>query len=249
MDRVRRAQISAQQQQAFEATQEAVRARARREREFWEEVQDRAREAMGSNVLDGVALGLVPANLRPLVPLPKERAESFLGFLASLIQQVEETPDEAPIPDEEHAEFRSMPLAVARAACGTCRGFCCRTGDRHAYQDIASVRSFRARHPDLDSEEIVRRYRELLPSVTYEGACVFQAEGGCALPRSMRSVTCNRFHCKDLKDLAAEVNKGVDHVFIASADDDRIQRTLLLKVVPDAGDAGSSGGSEAQLAT
>jgi hypothetical protein len=44
-------------------------------------------------------------------------------------------------------------------------------------------------------------YLGMLPAETIAAGCVYQAAGGCALPRARRSEHCNTHHCRPLQTL------------------------------------------------
>jgi len=163
----------------------------------------------------------------PVTPLPDERREEFRGKLQALVAKlialdaeaavtnlvqsdplpiVEILHEEAPAPQDD-ARLDQLSGAV----CAACRGTCCRQGETHAYLGIETLRRVMGDRPELQPEQLVDAYLELIPERTFAGSCVFHQECGCALPREMRAAICNEFFCNGLHDLRHEVKNGAPH--------------------------------------
>jgi hypothetical protein len=177
---------------------------------------------------------VVPSNSRPVVPLPDERREKFISHLE---QMVELGCQGEPAELDDYVSLEAMDRAVAPAesqvmgaCCGLCRGECCSGGLEHAFIDQDTIRHFRQRRPDVEPDEIPAIYCSYLPTESYVGACVFQGEMGCTLPREIRGVTCNRFMCEALVELRVELRSGVNGptLGIAINDDQEVQRSRIL---------------------
>jgi hypothetical protein len=93
---------------------------------------------------------------------------------------------------------------VLLSACISCRGDCCRTGGEHAYLTSDSMLAYIDEHPDDTPDAVIDAYMAFIPSRTIERGCVYQGAKGCALPREMRSNTCNRFYCASLTAFRSE---------------------------------------------
>ncbi len=194
----------------------------------------------GATELPAFSLGVVPSNGLPLSELPVERGERFMAHLAQILdaamrkgapEPMPALPWSAPVfgPDPTPP----LPALLQRQACTLCRGLCCRGGNEHAYQDHESVHQYLAANPEQTRDEVLARYRAHLPRSSFEGACVFQAEFGCALPREMRSVTCNRHLCNDLRRLSMTMTReGTDAAFVGAVEDRQILRMALLSSRP-----------------
>ncbi len=89
---------------------------------------------------------------------------------------------------------------VAQTACSLCRGFCCKGGGDDAYLDERALARVRRARPELDARSIIRLYTERVPTVSYEGSCLFHGRQGCMLDRSLRSDVCNSYFCRGLED-------------------------------------------------
>ena len=55
--------------------------------------------------------------------------------------------------------------------------------------------------PGLSDRQIVAAYLDLLPAHGRNDSCINHTSRGCALPREMRSTTCNRYACEALARL------------------------------------------------
>jgi hypothetical protein len=91
--------------------------------------------------------------------------------------------------------------------CGLCRGGCCTRGGDHAYRTAGTLRAYMRRHPALSDAQVVERYLDSLPPATQAGSCINHTPAGCALPRDMRSATCNAYACAALAQLL-EAQRG-----------------------------------------
>jgi hypothetical protein len=73
---------------------------------------------------------------------------------------------------------------------------------------------------------------------TYKGSCIFHRPGGCALPREMRSDTCNQHFCGGMKEFQHNLpDSGPVRGFFASTVDGAIQSAAFIdesevRVVP-----------------
>lgn len=85
--------------------------------------------------------------------------------------------------------------------CGVCGGGCCTPGGEHGYLTPADMRSILDKNPAFTNEAIVASYLDRVPGRSQAGSCINHTSGGCALPREMRSATCNRYACKSLATL------------------------------------------------
>jgi hypothetical protein len=108
--------------------------------------------------------------------------------------------------------------ATLGAACATCRGFCCRNGGERAYLSAERMQRYMTEHPTLAPDAVVDAYLQHVPERTTAGSCVYHGPQGCALPREMRSDTCNRFYCGALYDLRRVLPAdGSRRVFVVAA--------------------------------
>ena len=147
-------------------------------------------------------IALFPFNNKGLVPLCDERKSAFLLHLTSVFNAVEE---KEPLVVKSYSTVLNEPLSVQEEnllgkACATCEGFCCQEGKTHAFQDYASLKYFLStQSPSLQLKDLLNLYQEYFPEKSYDNACIFQAEQGCALPSDFRSFTCKNYQCESLK--------------------------------------------------
>jgi hypothetical protein len=140
----------------------------------------------------------LPANERPILPLPEGRRATFAVNLSAALDRAMDDPDR-PVPETPESPTEAAPLV--RASCAACRGSCCASGGDHAYLYPDHFRRFLRRHPGKTKEDFLRDYLSRLPAASTQESCVYHAETGCALPRELRSNLCNTFLCGDLEDL------------------------------------------------
>lgn len=89
--------------------------------------------------------------------------------------------------------------SVVAAACAHCRGCCCQHGGDHGYLTPGTIARVRSLQPEWSDDDIVQAYLSRIGTRSYHRSCIFHGPGGCALPRSMRSETCNAYLCDGLK--------------------------------------------------
>lgn len=212
-----------------EASRRAERLAAEHERVLVglrEAFRDRAAEAERNG--RGFLIGVLPANELEVEAAAPDRIERFLERLRGILGAARSVPSAANRPATGPEE---PPLALQRAACGVCRGRCCRAGGDHAYLDEESLARILAAEPSRSEEELLAQYRHFAPARAYLGACLFQAEDGCGLPRALRSDTCNRHLCGELRTLHAELlASDARELGLGAAADGVLVRTTTLSL-------------------
>ena len=132
--------------------------------------------------------------------------------------------------DRTKVEKTPTPLddASLLAVCRTCRGACCKTGEDHAYLTRAVLTRVKAELKIANQVSLLQSYLDLVPEAAYAGSCIYHGSQGCALPRSMRSETCNQYMCYPLEQLGNSFsNPGYAQLAVSTvADGD--DRMLLL---------------------
>ena len=150
---------------------------------------------------------VVPALQLGLTPLPVKRRREFARHLIGLTRSLAGAGDPvqpsrgavAGCNQPDPAEATGKAFAVL--ACSTCQGQCCRSGGNHAFIRLETLQRYRISQPALTGRELIRHYLRFVPSATYANSCLFHGAGGCALPRRMRSATCEAHFCRDMKEL------------------------------------------------
>jgi hypothetical protein len=216
-------------------------ARARRERQE-QEWQDRvalARERAGDRIaalspLPEPAIAVVPDGDGPLSPLPPERRAVFEAHLRRVVIEAFAAP-EVETAEAQDVPAAPVPPALVAAACGTCRGYCCRLGSgRNAFLTVQTFLRQRRAHPEVDAARTIDLFLSHLPARSVTGSCVYHTDAGCALPRERRDDTCNRFHCTDLHRLGAmPESTGGLAVMLVAAQQGKCPRATLY--VPEVG--------------
>lgn len=165
---------------------------------------------------------ILPANERPVTPLPKKRR---YRFIKRLIQLADSALGETP-----HAAISRDSIAPAApimaTACSTCRGKCCLRGGTRAYLHASTIRRVAARiGVNATVDDILRAYWQHLPVETYRHSCVFHSRTGCGLPPPMRSTTCLNTICSGIAELRNRNQlDGESDFFLAAANSMRIVR-------------------------
>jgi hypothetical protein len=189
-----------------------VRATARRvkERASVEAVENAATwRAIGALAPAGVARRFLPV-LLPSGPqrrtaLDPGRREAHREHLTRIVAAAAAMPA-APVPSAA-APLADAPTAptppLAAHLCGMCGGGCCVRGGDTAYLTPATVRRYMDRHPELAPAAVQVAYLSRVHDRTEAGSCIHHTARGCALPRDMRSDTCNQFMCTALSAVQA----------------------------------------------
>lgn len=118
--------------------------------------------------------------------------------------------------------------ASVLAVCTTCRGACCKAGETHAFLTRAVLSRVKAEHRVATDASLLESYLDRVPKLAREGSCIYHGAQGCALPRSMRSATCNRYLCYPLKQLGRDFSRAGYAQLAVSTDADEEDRVLLL---------------------
>lgn len=194
----------------------------------YEEVHERRRR-IAASARDAAGVNCpafsVPAMLRPLTALSPKRKQEFQQHWERLIAAAFEAEVDASHDVETSASPESAvePSPVLAAACGTCQGVCCQTGGTRAYTTEALVNRYRQAHPTATPEEILEDYVSRIPEFTFQDSCVFHEQAGCALPRELRSDTCNQFSCEEL----SRIQEG-QRALVVAIDFGEVVRTRLV---------------------
>ena len=175
---------------------------------------------------EALPLVSLPANRTRVRALPEHRRERFRAHLSRV---VEEAFTGTPSVDIEVARDRDGTSPLLGEACATCRGRCCHAGGDHAFLDVATVHAYLRAHPQASREEVMNAYLSRLADTTYGRGCVFQAEDGCRLPRTMRAGICNAFLCTPLQDLRALEASKPAHVLLVAEHGERLVRLALVE--------------------
>lgn len=179
----------------------------------------------------GTRTAVLPAHGRPLVPLDPTRRTIFAELISGLMEDAAADPN-GPTGDAPYPEGPSSPVdTLARSACASCRGLCCKHGEPHAFIAPATLRRYLKHHPEETPAQALEAYLSFIPPVSTAGSCIYHGVQGCALPRAMRSDVCNRFICDDLERLQKPVAEqgAVPPVLAVGFDGDRLVRISLIE--------------------
>jgi hypothetical protein len=161
---------------------------------------------------------MVPLNRRALVPRDPERVRRLRKHLVQSLRAMRMMKR----PVESASPLRPEPEGflgtLARAACGLCKGWCCKGGGEHGYLDERVMARVRQARPELDASAVIRLYTERVPVSGYAGSCIFHAESGCTLDRSLRSDVCNSYFCTGLGNLVKIGQAPTKAIIVATQD-------------------------------
>jgi hypothetical protein len=176
---------------------------------------ERARQ-VGEPAPERYAIAVIPHREGRLGPIEPERLLALERHLCELTASVAR---DAPV-----AEAKQTPAPVPEM-CTACHGACCYHGGAHAaFLDEDTIGRFAAGHPALDAGGIVAEYLRHVPDRHFEGSCVYHAERGCTLPRTMRADICNAYECRGLKQAREHAAAGARALFIVARHDNTIVR-------------------------
>lgn len=187
---------------------------------------------------------VIPSLEGQLAEQPRERREEFLAKLDESMDEAKERAADAEIASKILREFpsaigREQPSSAIINACSTCRGECCRNGREHAFlrPDFLAWRLLT--EPDKSPEAMIDDYRTRLPEQSYDDSCMYHTATGCALPRTVRSFTCNRFLCTGIADhdMALQDDPNQPSVAVATTQSDQFTRVGVMTSSSSAPDA------------
>lgn len=119
--------------------------------------------------------------------------------------------------DSQLADFTPFDsLPQGEHLCGQCRGHCCQHGRHwHAFIDMQVLQNWLDAHPGSAPADAVAAYMQMLPERHVQGACLYQTQRGCAMPRERRAAICNGFACRPLKDVQQIARDDADAAVVA----------------------------------
>jgi hypothetical protein len=200
---------------------DALQARAHRLRE-------RAAPRAGIDRVDEFPVTVTPSFRGAVVRLPRWRRRALYDHVTRIVAASDGVVARAAPVAAEWVAGDAAGDAMARA-CTSCRGHCCRTGGEHAYLAVDTVARYRAARPETRADDTVDAYMSHVPADTRRGSCIYHGRTGCALPREMRSDTCNRFLCDALHGFDARVRSGAaPRAFFAAAHDGAIEAAAFV---------------------
>jgi len=138
----------------------------------------------------------LPGFDRPLRPVSAKRRKIFAAFLEGLFAEVSRPRGKASERRDEKPEATRF-----AEACTVCRGHCCSKGGDDAYLDENAIAQAWARHPRLSKRALMQLYLDAVPKKSFADSCIFHAERGCSLPRSLRAPVSEAYLCGPLMRL------------------------------------------------
>ncbi len=151
----------------------------------------------------------VPSGLTGSVPLAADRIDRYRDFVRSLVERCFDA-DHAWMDDETDRERDDDAglQAVCAAMCTLCGGGCCSFGGDHAHLSQHAMQRVVRRNRQRSVGEIVDMYLAYVPRESIANSCINQTRSGCALPRELRSDTCNAFFCEGVGAYRSRATEG-----------------------------------------
>lgn len=144
----------------------------------------------------------IPSGKTQITTLQEKRKHAFQQHLRETIAGAfasEDIPQAAQKSATGKTEA-SPDAQLIKDCCRLCGGGCCSGGGNHAHLSEESVNEVRALYPTKNATEICDLFITCLPEVSVAGSCIMHRSTGCALPRNLRSQTCNRYLCEGLRN-------------------------------------------------
>jgi len=148
-----------------------------------------------------LALAIIPIQERSTEPLPDAIRSRFIDRIATKINEAFAGESGATVLSDAQALIAPTTQCMLSLGCSLCRGACCTRGGDHAFLTDESVQRVKRDHPEHTATTLLAAYVALLPAAHVADSCVYHDAGGCALPTTMRSNTCNRYLCRGLTEL------------------------------------------------
>jgi hypothetical protein len=140
----------------------------------------------------------VPLSDQPVVPVTRARVRRLRMHLVETLRALRTLPDAERAATPARPEPDGLGGAVARTACGLCRGVCCKGGGDHAYLDEGTLARVRRARPELEAGAVIALYVGQVAGSVHRDSCVFHGANGCTLDRALRSDVCNSYFCPPL---------------------------------------------------
>lgn len=186
-----------------------------------DQIRARVAEGLGLAGPQKVGLFVLPATTTGMEPVTRARKDQLA---ASIEAEFDARIDKTKVPETP----TRLDDASILALCGTCRGACCKWGEDHAYLTRSVLTRVKRELKFADEASLLESYLDRVPGLARRGSCVFHGAQGCALPRSMRSETCNRYLCYPLKQLGADSSRPGYAQLAVSTGAEEDDRMLLL---------------------
>lgn len=158
-----------------------------------------------------------------LVDVDQALVENLSAHLKGVMAGLVEVPQRE-VKSVVRSNAAQKPNKLLSALCTACAGNCCSRGLKNfAYLNTADLRSVQMSHPELSDDDVVDHYIAQLPDKHADTGCLYQGKRGCALPRDMRSFTCNNYLCSHAQraaDRGFAMTSQNEPVLIVSVDDE-----------------------------
>ena len=177
-------------------SQQVAESRAAENQQHWGDLSEITAVPPTARVLRLV----IPNGRAPLQPQDAARRETHRKHLQTILAETQGLPALLPITaDQPTADAAEE--SMSGQLCTMCGGGCCVRGGDAAYLTAETMQRVMATQINPEGVELLERYMSLLPQESTDGSCIYHGAAGCALPRELRSDTCNRYCCASLIEL------------------------------------------------
>lgn len=115
--------------------------------------------------------------------------------------------DGVSLEDAQPSDYEDAPPVELEALCKGCQGDCCTLAvGRKAYIDAKTAKRAGLYINEESAAEVALNYISYLPEQHVQGSCLFHGADGCALPRQMRSETCNKYACRAAREMLNRID-------------------------------------------
>ena len=154
---------------------------------------------------DGALRLVVPSGPRRRAPLAQRRLERYRQHLQEVAAAAAATTATA-LPEQAPQDQPAAATPLEGRLCGLCGGGCCTMGGDRAYVTADTMRRVMRLHPQWSAADVVQAYLDRVAPRTERHSCINHGDGGCTLPRELRSDTCNDFACAALSTLQQQAD-------------------------------------------
>lgn len=182
-------------------------------------------------------VAILPAYSAAVFNLPEKRRRRLRDRLLELISHAVSRSPAKVVPPAPSPVLNAEQQRMLGQACALCQGRCCQNGAEHAWLQVSTIRRVLAERPELRPRHVLDEYLSYLPRKSYAGSCVYHTAAGCALPRSLRSDTCNTYLCDGADQMLLDLQGARPELLAAAAViGSTIERSQMIAVPSSAAD-------------
>ena len=162
---------------------------------------------------------MVPYNSKSLAPNSPERTRRLRKHLVQSLRALRTMKDPVGNASGLHPAPKAS-LARSRKPHARCAAaIAARAAASTPISTSACMARVRQARPELDARAVMRLYLDRVPATGYDGSCIFHAEHGCTLDRSLRSGVCNVYFCDMLGKFVQNADKATSAIVMSGEGD------------------------------